>query len=142
MCCTRTAEPVMTQSIDGTFKWMLLPVAKVGMGRAMRAMMAFQTIKGQYEVVMASLPEGMPYDELIVHPKMREVHLIGAQKALELCRTNRGNVIIHFRSSPQVAGFLRLLQCSLHSSQALRSLSTKNSESCACQFCGLVVRMC
>jgi len=56
----------------------------------MRAMMAFQTIKGQYEVVMASLPEGMPYDELIVHPKMREVHLIGAQKALELCRTNRG----------------------------------------------------
>lgn len=59
----------------------------------MRAMMAFQQIKALYETATAGLPEGgagLPYDELMAHPAMLEVHTKGAQKALEVCRANRG----------------------------------------------------
>jgi hypothetical protein len=65
----------------------------MGMGRAMRAMMAFQQIKALYETAAAELPgggAGMPYDELVSHPAMLEIHNKGAQKALEVCRANRG----------------------------------------------------
>ena len=65
----------------------------MGMGRAMRAMMAFQQIKALYETAAAELPgggAGLPYDELVSHPAMLEIHNKGAQKALEVCRANRG----------------------------------------------------
>jgi hypothetical protein len=47
------------------------PDYAMGMGRAMRAMMAFQQIKALYETATAGLPEGgagLPYDELMAHP--------------------------------------------------------------------------
>jgi hypothetical protein len=61
----------------------------MGMGRAMRAMMAFQQIKADYEMAYKGLDD-LAYNELIAHPKVKEVHLRGAQKALEICRANRG----------------------------------------------------
>eukprot|EP00240_Pyramimonas_obovata_P000664 CAMPEP_0118923986 /NCGR_PEP_ID=MMETSP1169-20130426/2312_1 /TAXON_ID=36882 /ORGANISM="Pyramimonas obovata, Strain CCMP722" /LENGTH=545 /DNA_ID=CAMNT_0006865059 /DNA_START=44 /DNA_END=1681 /DNA_ORIENTATION=- len=66
-----------------------VPNIAMGMGRAMRAMMAFQQIKADYDTAYKGLDD-LSYDELIAHPKMKEVHARGAQKALEVCRANRG----------------------------------------------------